>query len=66
MISFNYSNKPIKLKPGILSNFYTKNQNNFIIEITQEMSDLLIIQSFQDSELNMCAFFNGLENFSNV
>jgi len=43
MISFNYSNKPIKLKPGILSNFYTKNQNNFIIEITQEMSDLLII-----------------------
>lgn len=66
MISFNYSNKPIKLKPGILSNFFVKSQNYFIVEITQEMSDLLILRSFQDSQLQMCAFFNGLDNFSNV
>lgn len=66
VISFNYSNKPIKLKPGILSNFYTKNQNYFIIELTKEISELLILQTFRDSKLSICAFFNGLENFTNA
>lgn len=51
LIAFNYSNKPLKLKPGVISTFFMKKQNYFIIDITAEMSDLLVLKAFQDEKM---------------
>lgn len=53
----------MKLKPGILANFYMKTLNYFIIEITEEMGNLLVLESFKDEKVEMCGFFTGVENF---
>ena len=59
MINLSYSNKPLKLNPGILST-HTMNKNNlFIIEINKDMKDLLILKSIVDGyNINLCGKFS--------
>ena len=63
MIDFNYSNKPVKLLAGILSNFFIKTLNYFIIDINEEIDNLLILLAYRDKDVSMCGFFNGVETF---
>ena len=59
-IEFTYSNKPLKIKPGVLSSHTIKTENVFLIEIIEEMSDLLLLKSVVDGyNIKLCAHFTA-------
>ena len=59
MISMSYSNKPLKLNPGIISQHLLNQHNYFLIEVTKEMKTLLILKSVVDGyNIQMCANFS--------
>lgn len=59
MLSMTYSNKPLKLNPGIISQHMLKQSNYFLIETTREMKTILILKSVIDGyNIQMCASFS--------
>ncbi len=65
-ISLTYTEKPLKLKPGVLSSYHLQKTNLFMIEIHAEMKDILIIRSITDGHnLRLCVnFIDNVDSFS--
>ena len=62
-ISITYSNKPLKLNPGILSTHTIKENNHYLIDVTADMAELLILKSIVDGHnISLCAKFNDNKN----
>lgn len=62
LISFTYSNKPLMLNPGIISTHTVKESNYFLLEVTREMSDLLVIKTIVDGyNIDLCGKFASSE-----
>lgn len=58
-VSITYSNKPLKLNPGILSTHTIKENNHYVIEVTADMAEMLILKSIVDGHnISLCAKFN--------
>lgn len=63
LISIIYSNKPLKLNPGVLSTHIITEANYFLIEVTDEMKNLIILKSIVDGyNIGMCAKFTFNES----
>ena len=63
IIEFTYSNKPLKMKPSIITTHTLKNENFFLIEVIEEMGDLLILKSVVDGyNLKLCAKFTSSDD----
>ena len=66
-LSFSYSNKPIRLKPGIISSHIIQPNNIFLIKVLDSFNDLLILKSLVDGyNIQMCAEFTTTENDETV
>ena len=62
VISFNYSDKPVLLRPGVLVTQTLQQNNYFLIEVTKNMSNLLVLRSIVDGyNMNVCANFASSE-----
>lgn len=62
LVSFVYANKPLKLNPGIISQHMVSDATNFIIEVTNDMKELLILKSIYDGfNLQLCAQYTSTE-----
>jgi len=62
-MSFNYSDKPLVLKPGLLSDFLLQKYSRWLIEITKSMDNILILKSVTDGfNLKLCSLFTSSAN----
>ena len=62
VISFSYSNKPIKLNPGTLASHLVNNSTYFLIEVLDSFNDLLVLKSIVDGfTIDMCGYFTVSE-----
>lgn len=62
LISFTYSSKPLVLHPGVLSTHTVNEANYFLIEVTKEMNDLLVLKTIVDGyNIDLCGKFASSE-----
>lgn len=62
LISFTYSNKPLMMNPGIISAHTVRESNYFLIEVTKEMTNLLVVKGITDGyNINLCGKFASSE-----
>lgn len=62
MISFTYSNKPLMLNPGLISSHTIRDSNYFLLEVSKEMTSLLVIKGVTDGyNIDLCAKFASSE-----
>ena len=63
LISVSYTNRPIRLSPGIIST-YTINRNNmYLIEVLDDFNDLLILKSIIDGyTMKLCGHFSTTDD----
>ena len=67
LISFTYSNKPLMLNPGVISTHIIREYNYFLLEITKEMSDLLVIKTIVDGyNIDLCGKFASSERIEHT
>jgi hypothetical protein len=63
-LTCSYSNKVIRMSPGVITAHLIKDQNMFAIEVLSEMHDLLIIKSINDGfNIKMCIDFSSNEEW---
>ena len=61
-INLSYSDKSIKMKPGVIYSHTMKENNYFLIEILEEMEDILILKGIADGyNIKLCANFGSLK-----
>ena len=66
LISFSYTNKPIRLTPGIIMTYTISRSNLYLIEVLDDFSDLLILKSNLDGfTMNLCGHFSTADD-SNI
>jgi hypothetical protein len=62
MLSLSYTNKPLKLTPGIFVKHTIKDANLYTIEILDNFNDLLVLKSVVDGyNIKLCAHFTTTE-----
>ena len=62
MLSLSYTNKPLKLNPGVFVKHTIKEANLYMIEVLDEFNDLLILKSVVDGyNIKMCGHFTTTE-----
>lgn len=62
LISMSYSNKPLKLNPGVLAAHLLTQSNLFLVEVTPEMRTLLVLKSVVDGyNIELSAYFSRNE-----
>ena len=65
-LTCSYSNKVIRMSPGVITAHLIKDQNMFAIEILSEMHELLIVKSINDGfNIKMCVEFSSSETWPN-
>jgi hypothetical protein len=62
MLTMSYTNKPVRLHPGVFVKQTIKSANLFLIEILDEFNDLLVLKSVVDGyNIRLCAHFTTTE-----
>ena len=62
MLSLSYTNKPLKLSPGLFVKHTIKEANLYLIEILDNFNDLLVLKSVVDGyNIKLCAHFTTTE-----
>lgn len=65
-LNLSYSDKSIKMKPGVIYSHSMKENNYFLIEVLEEMEDILILKGIADGyNIKLCANFGSLKKKKN-
>lgn len=63
IINLSYPNKALNLSPGVITQYLLSNNNYFDIEVTKEITSLLVLKSIVDGyTIKMCAWFTFSES----